>query len=187
MPKVNVGDINMYYEVHGEGEPLLLITGLGRDLTIWILQTREFSKKYQLMVFDNRGVGRTDAPDVPYSFLFTDKFFENPEMVQMTVNNMMVNPYQSPADAFARQFFAGRGYDMRERLGQITAPTLVIVGKEDILLPVKLSKELAEGIPNAELVILEEGGHGFFIEIADKFNKAVLEFLAKVESRFFKV
>lgn len=67
MPKVNVGDINMYYEVHGEGEPLLLITGLGRDLTIWILQTREFSKKYQLMVFDNRGVGRTDAPDVPYS------------------------------------------------------------------------------------------------------------------------
>ena len=105
----------------------------------------------------------------------------------MTVNNMLANPYRSPADAFARQFFAGRGYDTRERLGQITAPTLVIVGKEDILLPVKLSKELAEGIPNAELVILEEGGHGFFIEIADKFNKAVLEFLAKVESRFFKV
>lgn len=75
----------------------------------------------------------------------------------------------------------------QETIINFMLPFLFIVGKEDILLPVKLSKELAEGIPNAELVILEEGGHGFFIEIADKFNKAVLEFLAKVESRFFKV
>ncbi|MCK4963645.1 MAG: alpha/beta fold hydrolase, partial [Dehalococcoidia bacterium] len=67
MPTTKVGDINMYYEVHGEGEPLLLIMGLGSDLTSWIFQIPEFSKKYQVIAFDNRGVGRTDAPDVPYS------------------------------------------------------------------------------------------------------------------------
>ncbi len=74
-------------------------------------------------------------------------------------------------------------HDTRDRIGQITAPTLVLVGKEDILLPVKLSEELAAGIPNAELVILEGGGHGFLSEVADKFNQAVLDFLAKTEKK----
>jgi len=67
MPKVKVNDINIYYEVHGEGKPLLLIRGLGRDLTAWMFQTSEFSKKYRVVVFDNRGVGRTDAPDISYT------------------------------------------------------------------------------------------------------------------------
>ena len=67
MPTVRVGDINMYYEIHGKGEPLLLIMGLGSDLTSWIFQIPEFSKKYRVIAFDNRGVGRSDAPDVPYS------------------------------------------------------------------------------------------------------------------------
>jgi pimeloyl-ACP methyl ester carboxylesterase len=67
MPTIKVGDISIYYEVHGEGEPLLLISGLGRDLTAWMFQTPEFSKKYRVIAFDNRGIGRTDAPDMPYS------------------------------------------------------------------------------------------------------------------------
>jgi 3-oxoadipate enol-lactonase len=67
VPTVKVGDINMYYEVHGGGQPLLLIMGLGSDSSNWMLQTMEFSKGYQVIVFDNRGVGRTDAPDIPYS------------------------------------------------------------------------------------------------------------------------
>jgi len=41
-------------------------------------------------------------------------------------------------------------------------------------------EELVSGIPNARLVVLEGGGHGFNGEIADKFNKAVLDFLSHV-------
>lgn len=68
MPTIKVNDINMYYEVHGEGEPLVLIQGVGGDLVTWsYFQIPEFSKKYRVIAFDNRGVGRTDAPDSPYS------------------------------------------------------------------------------------------------------------------------
>jgi len=67
MPTVKVGDINMYYEIHGEGEPLLLTAGGGMGLAGWARQTPEFSEKYRVIVFDNRGAGRTDAPDTPYS------------------------------------------------------------------------------------------------------------------------
>ena len=57
----------MYYEVHGEGRPLLLISGLGNDLSSWALQVPDLARRYRVISFDNRGSGRTDAPDQPYS------------------------------------------------------------------------------------------------------------------------
>ena len=114
-------------------------------------------------------------------WLFTDKFFEKPQQVQEAIDNLLANPYPQPAYAYARQATAAAGHDSQDRITQITAPTTVLVGKEEILLPVKLSEELAKGIPNAELVLIEGGGHVSCSEIPDKFNQAVLEFLAKVE------
>jgi pimeloyl-ACP methyl ester carboxylesterase len=97
------------------------------------------------------------------------------------IDTMLANPYPQPAYAFARQASATIEHDTRDRIGHIIAPTLVLVGKEDILFPVKLAEELTAGIPNAELVVMERGGHGSCREIPDRFNRAVLEFLAKVE------
>ncbi len=67
MPYMKVNDIQMYYEIHGEGEPLVLILGLGTDISEWDGIIRWLAEKYQLLAFDNRGVGRTDKPDMPYS------------------------------------------------------------------------------------------------------------------------
>ncbi len=47
MPHVKVNDIQMYYEVHGEGEPLVLILGLGADISEWDGIIRWFSEKYR--------------------------------------------------------------------------------------------------------------------------------------------
>ena len=67
MPKVKVNGINIYYEIRGAGEPLVFIMG-GSDRTdSWGPQIQVFSKDYRLLVFDNRGGGRSDAPDVAYS------------------------------------------------------------------------------------------------------------------------
>lgn len=57
----------MYYEVYGNGEPLVLIHGLGLASSRWENQIPVFSQKYQVIVFDNRGVKQTDAPNSPYS------------------------------------------------------------------------------------------------------------------------
>ena len=51
MPTVKIGDINMYYETQGEGEPLVLISGLGTDLSSWFCQIRDFSEKHRVIVF----------------------------------------------------------------------------------------------------------------------------------------
>ncbi|MEY4951526.1 MAG: hypothetical protein RL698_3737 [Pseudomonadota bacterium] len=67
MATVRVGDIDVYYEEHGGGPPLLLIMGLATDSTAWAFQLPEFARHYRAIAFDNRGVGRTSKPAGPYS------------------------------------------------------------------------------------------------------------------------
>ena len=68
MPKQRVGDIEIYYEVHGDGpRTLVAIRGLGSNLCAWYEQTPEFARHFRTIVFDNRGAGRTEKPDAPYS------------------------------------------------------------------------------------------------------------------------
>jgi pimeloyl-ACP methyl ester carboxylesterase len=67
MPKVKVGDINIYYEVHGKGEPFVMIAGITCSMAFWFKAIPVFSRQYRLVVFDNRGAGRSDAPDIPYT------------------------------------------------------------------------------------------------------------------------
>jgi 3-oxoadipate enol-lactonase len=67
MSTARVGDINIYYEIHGKGEPLVLIYGYGGHSGLWFRQIPILSKKYQVIAFDNRGVGRSDKQDIPYT------------------------------------------------------------------------------------------------------------------------
>jgi 3-oxoadipate enol-lactonase len=67
MPTVKANDINIYYEIHGEGEPLLMIQGYSFYSGHWMTLVPELSKEYRAIIFDNRGTGRTDKPEPPYT------------------------------------------------------------------------------------------------------------------------
>ena len=67
MPTQHVNDISMYYEVHGQGEPLVLIPGLSADVSDYARIIAELAKHFRVIAFDNRGAGRSDKPDAPYS------------------------------------------------------------------------------------------------------------------------
>jgi pimeloyl-ACP methyl ester carboxylesterase len=67
VPVVNIGDVELYYEESGSGEPLLLIMGLGADSSAWVRQRPALSRRHRTIVFDNRGVGRSSKPAGPYS------------------------------------------------------------------------------------------------------------------------
>lgn len=67
MPKIKVNDINMYYEVHGQGEPLVMIAGFSADHFTWLPAVEILKNSYQCILLDNRGAGQTDVPDAPYS------------------------------------------------------------------------------------------------------------------------
>ena len=59
MPKALINGINLYYEIHGKGQPLVLIQGFTGGAWAWGFQVPAFKKKFRVVVFDNRGVGRT--------------------------------------------------------------------------------------------------------------------------------
>ncbi|OLS13036.1 MAG: putative hydrolase or acyltransferase of alpha /beta superfamily [Promethearchaeota archaeon CR_4] len=64
MPRIQVNDIAIYYELHGMGFPLLLIAGLGADHTSWDDNLiRELASNFQTILIDNRGAGGTDNPE----------------------------------------------------------------------------------------------------------------------------
>jgi 3-oxoadipate enol-lactonase len=67
VPIQRVGDIDMYYEVHGTGDPVVLIGGLGNDISEWEWMVQWCARTHRVLAFDNRGAGRTDKPDAPYS------------------------------------------------------------------------------------------------------------------------
>jgi pimeloyl-ACP methyl ester carboxylesterase len=67
MPILNANGIDIYYEIHGSGVPLVLITGIGYDHWPWHKMVPHLEGKYQVIVFDNRGVGKTDKPEGAYS------------------------------------------------------------------------------------------------------------------------
>lgn len=67
MPKTRVHDIDMYYEIHGQGEPLAIVTGAGGRVENLSRLVSLYSDEFQLVLFDNRGAGRTDAPDMTYT------------------------------------------------------------------------------------------------------------------------
>jgi pimeloyl-ACP methyl ester carboxylesterase len=67
MALLKIGDLQLYYEVHGKGNPLLLIAGLASDSQSWQPIMEELSRDCRVIVLDNRGAGRTSPRDVDMS------------------------------------------------------------------------------------------------------------------------
>ncbi|MGI8552400.1 MAG: alpha/beta fold hydrolase [Dehalococcoidia bacterium] len=271
MPTAKLNGIDLYYEEQGSGEPLILIAGFTANSLSWVMQMAILAQKYRVITFDNRGIGRSEAPEGPYSthqmaddtaallehlgverahvigwsmggmiaqelalahprkvrrlvllsslargseyadpwlnfmtqaydlvqrgeldptgfvlfnmpWTLTPAFLTQPQLVQAALQQLSANPYPATPRGIAGQAAACREHqfgDALERLRGIKAPTLVLVGAEDILTPPSQSREMAEHIPNARLQILEHGGHGMAIEYAMAVNEALLSFLGE--------
>jgi pimeloyl-ACP methyl ester carboxylesterase len=68
MPRVHINGVNLYYESHGNGVPLVLAYGLGGNTGMWAGQIEAFSRHYRLIVWDPRGHGRSDSPPQPAQY-----------------------------------------------------------------------------------------------------------------------
>ena len=266
MPRARVNDIDLYYQVHGQGHPLLLIQGFGGGHEGWFFQTRAFKKHYQVIVFDNRGIGRTDRSPAPYTIktmaddaigLLNHLGIDSAHVLGMSLGGMVAQEVAisypervrklvlvctSPGEgeitdidpemlkaigikegssqpdlrsvdfhktvsaivslAFNKRLYrmvlvplskyhlkrvgvqghleqmeAVVGHSTLDRLHLIEAPTLVITGTEDRIMPPRSSEEIASRIPNARLVKVEGGSHAFFMEMRGRFNREILDFL----------
>jgi pimeloyl-ACP methyl ester carboxylesterase len=230
MPTVESNSINMYYEVHGSGEPLVIINGLGMELSESVAISRPFAEKYKVLTFDNRGAGRSDKPDEPYTIdmfakdtaglmhatgfsksnimgislggrIALELTLQHPEMVNKLVlvstsariqsnwaRRLLTSPppkffywgkYPQPRYAFMRQREASGSYNATDRLSKIKAPTLILHGRSDKVVPLALAEELNQGINGSQLMAFK-GGHMFFmLRSRQKFISASTDWLSE--------
>lgn len=111
-------------------------------------------------------------------WLYTEAFYSKPGAIEQLMKFLLECPHPPTVEGMHYQSRAISAFCSLSRLGQITCPTGVVVGSEDILLPVNFSRQLAQGIPRAKLVELEKTGHGLLIETPDLVVSAMLDFLA---------
>jgi pimeloyl-ACP methyl ester carboxylesterase len=112
-------------------------------------------------------------------WLYSNAFFCKPGAVEQLLTSLLDNPYPPTPQGIYHQSRALGDFDTTSRLGEIRCPTLVLSGKEDALLPVPFSRQLAQGIPGAELIVLEKTGHGMLVESPEAVAQAMLGFLSR--------
>jgi pimeloyl-ACP methyl ester carboxylesterase len=122
------------------------------------------------------GVGFTQREVILWAF--TTDFFEQREDELAEIEQLMAENPQPP-DGYLAQLHSIETHDTRGRLGAVTCPSMVLVGREDILIYPKLSRRLHDELPRSTWVEVA-GGHACIWEYPDDFNRAVLDFLASV-------
>jgi 3-oxoadipate enol-lactonase len=259
VPSIGAGGADIYYETAGDGDPIVLIMGLGADSRGWAMQRAAFAERYRIVLIDNRGVGQSSIPAGPYTteqmsadvlavmdaeqierahvlgvslggaiaqqlvlkapervralalgstwagpsvwrsrirrlqlgilekagveelvrfralFIFTPSLFQGSPRLMDVIEKTLG---ETSLDGYLLQLDAAETHDVRARLGEVRAPTLVLTGKRDISTPPELSEEVASLVPGAELVAFETA-HAIQLEEAERFNETVLAFFAK--------
>lgn len=110
---------------------------------------------------------------------FTQEFFERrgDEIAEFETAMAYMN---QPTPAYLAQLHSIRHHDTTARLHEISVPTLVLAGEEDILIPVHLSRALHQSIPGSEFRTTK-GGHGCIWEHPDAFNEHFIGFISSVQ------
>lgn len=261
MAKLTLSDGDeLHYEVHGQGPPLVLISGLNGVGGFWQPHLEALARNYTVVLHDHRGTGRSSPSRIDYSVeqmagdlielldhLEIGKAdfvghstggaicqvlgIDHPERVA----SLVLSATWTAADGYFRRLFELRAdvlramgpeayaraslmfmrppawirdhdatqseevavmvanfpvpgvmlsriaalleFDRRAELGRISAPTLVVGARDDMVTPIYYSEELARLIPGAEIAILEAGGHFFPVSEAEAFRGLLLEFL----------
>jgi pimeloyl-ACP methyl ester carboxylesterase len=255
---INQG-VKIYWDEAGQGDPILLIMGLGYTSDAWYRIRTVLSPKYRTIALDNRGVGRSDLPPGPYPIalmasdaavvldaagaqrahvfgismggMIAQEFAlqyparvrslilgcttaggpnsvpaaaESVELLMSRANMTLEDaaraavpfiydaatprerieqdlairrPWYPRPEAYLAQLQGILTWESFSRLSDIKAPTLVIHGESDLLIPAGNAKLLAEKIPGAKLVLLPHASHIFPTDQPELTHRAILNFL----------
>ena len=266
MPIAPINGVSLHYEVAGEGDPLLLVMGYGMPGDAW-LGSLPFLQGFRAIYYDNRGTGRSAAPEGAYTIeqmaadgaalldhLAIDRAhvygvsmggmiaqelalrqgsrvralvlgctmcggehakMADPEVIETLIDVIRTMGKPDPATWVERQLpllfttewiaanpgirdaltmmvpmlpptppetadraMAGLlAWSTYDRLPQLRAPTLILHGDRDVLIPVENAHILAQRIPNARLHIIEGAGHGYPAQDPVGVHQLVTDFL----------
>lgn len=258
MPFVENRGAKLYWDEQGQGDPVLLIMGLGYPSALWHRTRPVLSQRFRTVALDNRGVGLSDVPPGPYSIstmasdaaaVLDAAGISSAHVFGISMGGMVAQEFAlgNPArtlslilgctsaggpsavraerkvadilmvrgmtleqareaiipyiydegtprekieedlrlrrtcfpsiEGYTAQLQAILAWEGYSRIAEITAPTLVIHGKSDALVPAGNGQLIADRIPGARLVLLDHASHLFLTDQTQLATKAIVEFL----------
>ena len=117
-----------------------------------------------------------------FTWVYTPRAHADGSVGQI-VEEALAFPHQQSVEAFQAQVDVCLGHDTADRLSQIAAPTLVLSGELDVILPPRFGRDVAQAIPGARFEVLQGEAHQPFQEVPDEFNARVDAFWREVEAR----
>lgn len=154
---------------------------LVRSLTLhctWARCDRYLASLFRSWQACARGLDALDLARQLWLWVFTPAWYERPGALEELERQTGEAPYPQSAEAFCDQAEACIEHDCLDRLGEISAPTLIAVGDTDLLTPAYHSFAIKERMPAALLHVWPRMGHAPFWEIPDEFNDLQRAFLA---------
>jgi pimeloyl-ACP methyl ester carboxylesterase len=103
--------------------------------------------------------------------------------VDRLVEEALTFPHKQSVEAFQAQVNVCLAHDTVDRLLEIAAPTLVLSGELDIIMPPRVGRSVASGIPNARFEVMAGEAHQPFQEVPEEFNARLEAFWREVEAR----
>ncbi len=175
-----------------QSQNLSKATLVGNSLGGWI--AIDFAARHpemvdKLILVDSAGLpwGKAPAVDLnPASLadmrtLIDSIFYDKKMVTEQFVLQAFTNHVRNNDGYTIQRTLAGLAQNQFEdaKLSSIHAPTLVVWGREDELIPVSSGEKLRDGIPQAKLVVFEQCGHIPQLEKPAEFNQALIDFLGK--------
>jgi pimeloyl-ACP methyl ester carboxylesterase len=117
-----------------------------------------------------------------FTWVYTPRAHADGSVAQI-VEEALAFPHQQSIEAFQAQVDVCLTHDTADRLSEIAAPTLVLSGELDIILPPRVGRSVAAGIPNARFDVMPGEAHQPFQEVPDQWNARVDAFWRRMEKR----
>ncbi len=137
-----------------------------------------FRRSIEILREANRQLDPITSGRLTQWMIFAQPFQEEKEdyMLEGELADMSY-PYPMPSYAFKAQCNAILTFDVMDRLPEIKAPTLVVGGDKDLLVPVSVTQAMYDAIPGARLYMAKDGGHVQHWEQLERYNQVSLDFL----------
>jgi pimeloyl-ACP methyl ester carboxylesterase len=178
MPVAHVNEIDLYYEIYGEGFPLVLAHGYSTSINLWKHQIPLLSQRYRVVAYDVRGHGLSSAPAGKAHYTLAHLVSDMHALLQhLGIEQAYIAGHSMGGATTAG--FAATHPDMTKAARSLNMPVAIIMGTDDVMH--RGAEILHRHLPQSHFASLQDAPHDSMNARPEAFNQVFLDYLDHLE------